>query len=279
MNRIEKAVIPAAGFGKRLLPATMIIPKELIPVGREPMLLRALREVVEAGVRHVAVIVNKRDDLVERFLSGTPIREIAGERDVEAARTIISNLDITLIPQPEPKGLGDALARARDFVRDEPFAVLLPDNVFFGARSPLAQLVPVFESHQKNVTGLIRVNAEDAPSFGNCGSVKLEEIGVGEYRVLEVGEKNPGFFSQESATDVIRWYARHIFLPSFFDYLERYRVEINNEVDDVPVLQAIAADEGIIGKLLDGRGYDVGNERGLVAAQRFLWEEVSSTWS
>ncbi len=279
MDIPKKVVIPAAGLGTRMLPATLAVPKELLPVGREPMLLRALREVSEAGLVHVAIIVGQRDDLTERFLSSVslPSKDI-GEKTREL-RQLLTELDITLIVQPEPRGLGEALGRTRDFVGSEPFAVILPDNVFFGSRGPLSQLLPVFRRYGQHVTGLIRVAAEDAPSFGNCGAVRFEVLGNDEYRVIEIGDKRPGFFSLDVGKTAIRWFARHIFMPSFFDYLETYGVERDCEIDDVPVLQALAAEEGIIGKLLEGRGFDAGNERGMIAAQRYLWEEVRETWS
>lgn len=279
MDSPKKAVIPAAGMGTRMQPATLAVPKELLPVGREPMLLRALREVSEAGIVHVAIIINQKDDLTERFLSSVSLpAEFIWESAKEVKR-LLMELDITLIVQPIPRGLGEALGRARYFVGDEPFAVLLPDNVFFGERGPLSQLIPVFQSYGQHVTGLIRVSAEDAPSFGNCGAVRVEVLGNDEYRVLQIGDKQPGYFSLEAGRTAIRWYARHIFMPSFFDYLDRYGVETDDEIDDVPVLKALAAEEGIIGKLLEGRGFDVGNERGMISAQRFLWEEVRETWS
>jgi UTP--glucose-1-phosphate uridylyltransferase len=278
MGSLRKVIIPAAGLGKRLLPVTIVIPKELLPVGREPMLLRALREVREAGLDEIAIVVGGRNNLIEKFLSGSPPPEIADVEEVEDVLRVLSELKITLIEQPEARGLGDALGRAREFVGDEPFAVILPDNFFFGSPGPLSQLIPVYEKHDMNITGLIRVTRKEAPSFGNCGSVRVESIGNGEYRIAGLGDKAPGFFSMKDGEEALRWYARHIFLSSFFEHLDRFGMEKNNEIDDVPVLKAMIAEEGIIGKLLDGRGFDVGNERGLIAAQGFIWEEVSSTW-
>jgi UTP--glucose-1-phosphate uridylyltransferase len=279
MNKVRKAVIPAAGLGKRLLPFTLVVPKELIPIGREPILMRTLREIREAGLDRVAIIVSSKDDLTERFLFGTPPAALLCESSVAELKEILSSLEVELIIQPEPRGLGDALGLARGFVGDDPFAVLLPDNVFFGSPAPLSQIVPVHEREKTHVTGLIKTNSEEAITFGNCGAVNVEVIGDGEYRVLEIGDKGKGFFSQEEGVEVYRWYARHIFPPSFFDYLDKYGVEKDNEVDDVPVLKALVMEEGIIGRLLDGKGFDVGNERGLMAAQKFLWEGVSKTWS
>lgn len=279
MDVPRKAIIPAAGLGTRMQPATLAVPKELLPVGREPMLLRALREVREAGLNLVAIIIGERDDVTKRFLSSVSLPADHFGEAAKAVKRLLMELDITLIVQPIPRGLGEALGRARDFVGDEPFAVILPDNVFFGPRGPLSQLMPVFQSYGQHVTGLIRVTAEDAPTFGNCGAVRVEVLGNDEYRVIEIGDKRPGYLSIDTGRTAIRWYARHILMPSFFDYLERYGVERHGEVDDVPVLKALAAEEGIIGKLLEGRGFDAGNERGMIAAQRFLWEEVIGTWS
>ncbi len=279
MSKVRKAIIPAAGLGRRLLPFTLVVPKEFLPVGREPILVRALREIREAGLDHAAVIVSRRDDLTGRFLFGSPPAELRHERSVMELREILSGLEIEIIVQPEPRGLGDALGLARGFAGNDPFAVLLPDNVFFGSRAPLSQIVPVFEREMTHVTGLIKTNSEEAATFGNCGAVDVEKTGNGEYRVIGIGDKGKGYFSLEKGREVLRWYARHIFLPSFFEHLDRYSVEKNGEVDDVPVLKAMAREERIVGKLLEGKGFDVGNERGLMAAQRFLWEEVSRDWS
>jgi len=278
MFHIRKAIVPAAGLGKRLLPATLAVPKELLPIGREPMLLRTLREVRDAEIEQVAVIVAGGDRFIEEFLFDPPSVKVAGEREVEEAREILSALKIAILRQPEPKGLGDALGLAREFAGDDPFAVALPDNVFFGSTGPLSQLVPVFERHGGHVTGLIRITREEASTFGNCGSVQVEAIGNGEYRVTALGDKGAGFSAVKGSRKAFRWYARHIFLPSFFDYLERFGVEVHGEVDDVPVLKGLVAEEGIVGKLLVGKGFDAGNERGFLATQRYLWGEVSRSW-
>jgi UTP-glucose-1-phosphate uridylyltransferase len=157
--------------------------------------------------------------------------------------------------------------------------VLLPDNVFFGPPGALVQLLPVFERRRAHVTGLIEVTAGEAPAFGNCGDVRLERIGDGEYRVLELGDKGPGFLSMAGGERRVRWYARHILLPSFFDYLERFGVEKGGEVDDVPVFKAMVEEEFVVGKVLRGKGFDAGNERGLLAAQCYRWKMESESWS
>lgn len=275
---VPRAVVPAAGLGTRLLPATVAVPKELLPIGREPMLQRALREIREAGIVRVAVVVGERDDRIERFLGGEmppPLRE---EPAALALADLLNGLEIEIVRQPEPRGLGDALGRTRDFTAGEPFAVVLPDNVFFGPRGALTQILPLFGRYRTHLTGLIRVDAADAPTFGDCGAVRVENITDGEYRVLEIGDKGEGFSSIEAGTETFRWYARHVLLPSFFEYLDRHGVERGGEIDDVPVLQAVAAGEGIVGKLLVGRGFDAGNERGLLAVHRYLWEEESRGW-
>jgi len=163
MSPLRKVIIPAAGLGKRLLPVTMVIPKELLPVGREPMLLRALREVREAGLEEIAIVVGGRNKLIEKFLSGSPPPEIAGEKDVEDVLRILSELEIRLIEQPEARGLGDALGRAREFVGDEPFCRYPAGQFLFWITRPSFAAYPCLRETWHEHNGADQGNQEGGP--------------------------------------------------------------------------------------------------------------------
>ena len=252
-NEIRLAVIPAAGLGTRLAPATWALPKELMPVGRYPMIQWALEEVSDAGIGQVAVVVSPSKPLLIDFLS----KWKRGRR-----------LNLSLVEQPRAIGLADALLRVRHLSRGAPIALLLPDNIFFPyarGRSALAQVLEGFRAGRGDTTGLVRVRKEYAHTWGHAGLVSLSQRGDRLARIERLHPKRRGTLRLIKGVSAYKTFARTVLLPHFFDYLEDASKRRRGG-DEVPALQAIIKHDGLSGVLLRGRGFDAGNPAGYGAA-------------
>ena len=259
-NPVTKAVIPAAGLGTRLRPITHLIPKELLPVGPKPMIQYALEEALAGGIEEACVVINPQKGLIREYLSKKN-REL---------QKVLSSLRITFIEQPQPRGLAEAIWRAKGFVGGENFALLLPDNICFMNQNPIEVLRGVYQSQHCDVTGLMWVySPEDARGFGNCGRADLEKIENGLFRITKINNKERGNFQLKGKKPERRTLARSIFGPHIFEYIERLLETRIGELDDVPVLQAMLKDRPMVGKLMDGKVFDVGNLTGYLQAQAY----------
>jgi UTP--glucose-1-phosphate uridylyltransferase len=182
------------------------------------------------------------------------------------------------LEQTEPRGLGDAIWQARDFVDGDPFALLLPDNVFTDGDPVTGRLMEAWETHGLDTIALSRVAAEEAPLLGNCGGVCCRPMDDGEdrpgrcFRIEQMQDKGEGRFRLSGAFSPYRIAPRHVLNDHFFYYLARQRrlQGGEGELDDVPVLQEIIRRHGMTGVLFDGKLYDTGNPAGYAHANRVL---------
>lgn len=166
MKRVRKAVIPAAGLGTRVLPATKVMPKEMLQIVDKPAIQYIVEEAVRAGIEEILIITSRGKGLLEDHFDRTPeledrLYQNPAKREIYDEIVGIANLaNITFIRQKEIKGLGHAIGRARAFVGDEPFAVLYGDDVIIGEDPALAQLIRAYETYGKSVVGVKEVSAE-----------------------------------------------------------------------------------------------------------------------
>lgn len=264
-----------AGKGTRMMPLTQSIPKELLPIGYKPMFQYALEEAIEVGVKDVCLIINeKKKSAIDDYLLGSVKEKPVESRFVSKSKKVFLSCNFTFICQPEPRGLADAVYRCKDFVGNEPFIVALPDNVFFSSIPSLKQMLPAFYKYQKGVLGLIKVNAGEARRFGNCGKVACTPKSRNVYQLHKLYSKKPGSFLVKEGEVAIRAFSRQILLPDYFDYTERVKDREGGEQDDVPVLQQMIREKELLGCLLRGKGFDVGNWKGYFAANRFLMNSL-----
>ena len=161
-----------------------------------------------------------------------------------------------------------------NIIKDEPFALLLPDNILFSDTSPLHLLVEVFNKYKKDVGALTTIYPEEFKMFGNCGKVELEKVAGRVYSIKEIKDKEKGAFVSDSSGPIIRGFARNILFPHFYEYIEKIRSDSTGELDDVPVFQLLLKEKGMLGCLLEGKGYDAGNPLGYHAANRFAQTNV-----
>ncbi len=249
------AVIPCGGTGARLASVTPDIPKELLPVGGKPLLQWTLEEAAAAGLARAVVVTSPEKPQIAEFLAARPpVR-----------------LSVSVVVQPEPRGLGDALACARPAVGPGSVAVLLPDNVFGSALPPA--IAPVLAAHRR--TGLAcvllaEIAAREAPTRGATGRVRCRPRADGLYQIEALADKGPrtARFDTGGAPAALTAVGRMVFAADLFRQLEHARRGLapGAELDDVPVLQAFAAEGRLVGVLHRGSFYDVGVPEGYRAA-------------
>lgn len=274
------ALIPAAGRGTRFHPLSRAVPKELLPVGGLPMIHFAVEEAAEAGFEEIVVIIAPGKEIIRNYFEASAdsggmekgeewaVEGVDGEARLAELQ---KKVHITFIEQPEPNGLGDAILSCRSLIGGSPFAVVLPDNVWWG-RYPLVALKEAFVRRPAHLVGLMRLEGKHAGLFGNNGGVELERLGSERYRVVRVQEKGSGTFPLEPDSSAIRYFARHIYMPDALDRLETIESYPSGELDDVPLLQQLAGEGLLEGVFVEGRGLDVGNIQGLLAGNRWVEE-------
>ena len=262
-RQITKAIIPAAGLGSRVQSLAKDQPKEMLPIGGRPMISYVVQEAALSGLDELYVILNKNKDPLLRYLKSEDVM-----RDIrEGHGQNIPPLRFTFVDQPTPAGSGDAIYEARELIGDESFALMMPDFIFFGDTPALQQLIPLYEHYGCDIVGLIEVKDKEAMGFGNVGIVQGEEEEKEIVVIHSLSGKTPDPLIVKEAKGFLKAVPRWILGPDFFSYLERTKVE--GEWDDTPALQMLCREKEVVGKILEGRGFDVGNPVGYEAAETF----------
>ena len=242
---LDTAVIPCGGLGTRLHPISRWLPKEMLPVALRPVLHWAFDEAADAGLQRVIVVTNPHKPILETV-----------------ARSYVGPLELEFVPQDHPRGLGDALLRARDNLSASPFAVILPDNLFLGP-NPTAAVLAVHRATGLATVLLAEVTREQAMTKGATGRATVERTADGDYRVVAIADKGKGRFDagQDRAFTPIG----RMVLPA--GSLERFEVirqqlPAGAELDDVPLLQQLAREGALAGAVAEARFFDVGIPEG-----------------
>jgi len=263
MDRIRQAIVPCAGLGTRLASVSGSGAKETILLRGRPLVARVVEEAFQGGIRRILLVLRPgKEEILDSLLE-------PAERD----RLGLDGKDRTVdvVYQQKPTGLADAMAVAWREMEKEPFALLLPDNIYTGVA--LDEITPVFHETRRTTAGLLPVAPEDRAGFGNCGGVETV-VEEGRLRVAAIGTKGEGTFRGGAGSGEngcgLRWYGRVIFTPRFFTLMNEIAFPPGEERDDVPVVQALVDDEGIGAVPLAGRGFDVGNEEGLARADEWF---------
>jgi UTP-glucose-1-phosphate uridylyltransferase len=243
---LDTAVIPCGGRGTRLHPITRWLPKEILPVGLRPILYWALDEAADAGLLHAIIITNPHKPLLEA-----------------AARTYEGPLELEFVPQDHPRGLGDALLRARDQLAGSPFLALLPDNLFQGP-NPAAAVAATFRATGLATVLLAEIARESGHAKGPTGRAAVRSTADGTLRVTDVADKGTGRFDTGEAAVAMTPIGRMAF-PG--DILEEFEdvgrgLPAGVELDDVPVLQRLARRDALAGVISRATFFDVGVPEG-----------------
>ena len=263
--KVRKAVIPAAGLGTRLLPNTKSIPKEMLPLVDKPVIQYIVEEAVAAGVEEILIITNRGKNPIEDYFDYAPDLEdrlIADGKADEAriVREVADMADVCFMRQKETKGLGHAIWRARSFVGNEPFGVLLGDDIMLSEKPVLKQLV---EAAEANACSAIAVRQVPDELIVKYSSVKLEEkLGERVYRISDMNEK-PTLEEKLSDYAIL---GRYVLTSGIFDILEHTAPGRNNEIQLTDGMKTLCHREKMCAVDFEGRRYDTGNLKGYLEA-------------
>lgn len=255
---IRKAVIPAAGFGTRFLPASKSQPKEMLPIVDKPTIQYVVEEAVSAGITDILMIIGKGKRAIEEHFDRN--LELEGElaakgklADLEEIRRISSMADVHFIWQKELRGLGDAVSHARHHVGQEPFLLLLGDTLI-QSEVPLARrLMELYDRYNETVVALERVEPSKVERYGIIGGKVMDE---GLHLIQELVEKP----RPDQAPSNLAIASRYVFSPRIFEYLRRTPPGRNGEIQLTDAMQLMLQDVAIYGLTFDGRRHDIGNK-------------------
>jgi UTP--glucose-1-phosphate uridylyltransferase len=265
---VRKGIIPAAGLGTRVRAIAGDLPKELLTVAAKPLIVHAIEGLAASGIRQIGVVISPAKESIRQFLLGEPPEFLAPQLDAHL-RVLLRACEFSFFVQPSPLGIADAVSLCRDFVDDEPFALVMPDHILLDGLPVVSQMIPFFSREPRDMLGALRLEAEQALRFGNVGVLETEAISDESKKIMNVrrfSDKISEPLHIPAGESVLKNFGGSIFLPHFFDYIERLRPHIEGELDDVPVVQAIIEEKGLLAVALEGNGFDVGNSAGYWAA-------------
>ncbi|MBM4026414.1 MAG: UTP--glucose-1-phosphate uridylyltransferase GalU [Planctomycetes bacterium] len=259
---IRKAIIPAAGFGTRFLPATKSQPKEMLPIVDTPVIQYVVEEAVQAGITDLLMIIGKGKRSIEEhfdrsFQLETQLASQGKVAELQAMRRISELADIHFVWQKEMRGLGDAVYCARYHIHNEPFVVLLGDTVIDAARSAAAPMVELFDELQQPVILLEQVEPRKVSSYG---VIDGQEIRPGVYRIRDFVEKP----RPEQAPSDLVIAGRYLLTPDIFDFIRRTPPSKDGEIQLTEALKSLAKSRPVYGLKLDGKRCDIGNKEGFI---------------
>ncbi len=262
--RIKKAVIPAAGLGTRFLPATKSIPKEMLPIVDKPTIQYIVEEIIASGIEDVLIITGRnKGSIEEHFDRAVELEdnlEITDKHELlEEIRKISKMINIHTVRQKNPLGLGHAVYCAKSFVGNEPFAVLLGDDVVDSQKPCLKQMLEIFEEYNSTILGVQPVALEDVSKYG---IVSGEKINDKIYSVNDLVEKPP----IDKAPTNLAILGRYIITPKIFEILENTTKGVGGEIQLTDGLKKLCDIEDVYAYNFDGRRYDVGSKMGFLEA-------------
>ena len=262
---LRKAIIPAAGLGTRFLPVTRSVPKELLPILDRPMLQYVVAEAAEAGIQEVIVITSPGKEGIADYFRARPDLEerLAGEPQLlDRVRSGTDLAEVSFVIQKEPLGLGHAVLTARDAVGDEPFAVILPDDLIAHTPGVLSQMLAATAGEDSNSIASVAVERLPWEVVHNYGVVDAEPAGERRHRVHGLVEKPPPGTAPSNLSIV----GRYILPPQVFDCLERTPPGARGEIQLTDGLSLLMEDVALYACEFDGIRYDGGNPMGLLRA-------------
>ena len=259
--KVRKAIIPAAGLGTRLLPNTKSIPKEMLPLVDKPVLQYIVEEAVAAGVEEILIITNRGKSPIEDYFDYAPDLEArllsdGKEKEARTVREVADLADVYFLRQKETKGLGHAIWRAKSFVGDEPFGILLGDDIMLSETPVLKQLVDAAEANHCSAIAIREFPDEEICKYS---SVKLEEkLSDRVYRIGDMNEK-PTMDERLSNYAIM---GRYVLTPAIFDILANTAPGRNNEIQLTDGMKQLCRIEPMCAVDFEGKRYDTGNLKG-----------------
>lgn len=250
---VRKAIIPAAGFGTRNLPITKVLPKEMMPICGRPAIDYIVQEAIDSGIEQILIIVSKNKNMILDYFDRS--LELEAYLEMKNKTDLLKKLDqpkvyIQYIRQPYPQGLGDAVRLGKFFVGQEPFAVLLPDEIVVSQdKTALRQLIERHDALKGNVLGLKRVDQSELKSYGVIDPQKLDDT---TFKLKNIIEK-----AQDSFPSNLAVVGRYILEPTIFDYLDRLQPGVGSEIQLTDAIKAMLSDVPSYGIEIAGQRFDI----------------------
>lgn len=264
-KKIKKAVIPAAGLGTRFLPVTKAQPKEMLPIVDKPTIQYIIEEAVASGIEEILIITGRNKKCIEDHFDKSVELELELEKSgkkemLKLVREISDMVDIHYIRQKEPRGLGHAISCAKTFVGNEPFAVLLGDDLVYNEEKPcLKQLMDCYNEYNTSILGVQTVDAKDVDKYGIIKGIHIEGK---VHKVRGLVEKP----AVEEAPSNIAILGRYIITPQIFKILEETKPGRGGEIQLTDALSKLVNEEAIYAYEFEGTRYDVGDKLGFLKA-------------
>ncbi|MEE8369010.1 MAG: sugar phosphate nucleotidyltransferase [Thermoanaerobaculia bacterium] len=255
---VRKAVIPAVGYGTRMQPFSLLIPKELAPLGSRPAIHWVIEEAVTAGIGDIAIVIREDKLLIQKYLDAV---QKNGEFD---------GVSFHYPRQTSGHGLAEAISAGRDFAGTDPFALLLPDNLFLSPSYTLARLLEVASATKSDVLGVLALDGRHDCHYGNSGRIDSTLLESEHLQITRLYDKKPGRLRIGPEETLYRVCGRAVCQPHIFEFIDRVRPGIRGEFDEVPVFQEIIGTLGAHGCILPLPLFDVGHPNGLLAASAYL---------
>lgn len=250
---VRKAIIPAAGYGTRTLPITKVLPKEMLPICGRPALDFIVEEAIKSGIEQILIVVSRSKNMIlDYYDRSVELETYLEEKDKTHLLKEIALPDVHFqyVRQSYARGLGDAILQGKHFVGNEPFAVLLPDEIILPhEKQPLKQLIDMYNEYQGNIVGVKQLELDQ---LKNYGVIKPELLKSKEYIMKDIVEK-----PQESPPSDLAVIGRYIFDPAIFNYLENLKPGLGGEIQLTDAIKEMAKDYTSYGLEIEGMCFDI----------------------
>jgi len=263
-QRVRKAVFPAAGLGTRFLPATKASPKEMLPLVDKPLIQYVVEEAVASGIESIIIVTGRGKSAIEdhfdvSFELEALLRERGKQDDLRLVREISEMARVSYVRQREALGLGHAVLQARDWVGEEPFAVMLSDDIIDSRTPALRQLIHVYEKYDAPVVATMQVEGEAISRFG---ALDVDEVADGIYRIKDMIEKPP----LSAAPSDLAIIGRYVLTPDIFDEIEATTPGAIDEIQITDAMRALSKKRDFYAVRFEGTRYDAGDRLGFLIA-------------
>jgi UTP--glucose-1-phosphate uridylyltransferase len=262
--KVRKAIIPAAGLGTRFLPATKSLPKEMLPIVDTPTIQYIVEEAVASGIEEILIVTNSNKQSIENHFDvnyelETRLNDSNKTAEVRLIRDIAEMAQVFYIRQKEPKGLGHAVLCAKSFVGDEPFAILLGDDVMVNDYPVLKQLIDSYDQKKVSILGVQTVLQQEVSKYG---VVSVPNFGDILHKINGIVEKP----SVEKAPSCLAVLGRYVLTPQIFEILETQKPGKNNEIQLTDAIETLLDTQSIYAYDFEGERYDLGSKFGYLKA-------------
>ena len=261
---VKKAVIPAAGLGTRFLPATKSMPKEMLPIIDKPVIHYVVEEAIASGIEDIIIITGRGKRAIEDYFDDSPELkrhlQKKGKKDLlKIVEDTSSFVDIHYIRQKEARGLGDAVLRAEKHIGNNPFAVLLGDDLIVNEKPCTAQLIDIFKKYHYSIIAVEEIPEEKVSSYGIIRGKKLEDS---VYLIEDIIEKP----KINEAPSNLGATGRYIFTPEIFDCIKETTIGVDNEIQLTDAIRVLIENQKVNAYIFNGKRYDTGDKIGYVQA-------------